>query len=364
MVRSHDYPSGRHVIPEDSASAPLRRRLARRVPLFAASTPNLRPGRLPVGWRPTSTRRPSAWSCPRWTSRRSTSPRCTGGWTGLSELVGGGGAPVHGGILEEGPGVPIVDSRCRFLGRIMLDDLITLRTEVGGIGRTLLFRTRHTFTRGEEVVARGSCLCLRQPRDARAGASARRLREAGVTRNRTCRSSTPSRHASVASPPGELTSWLDPRDQPRPRPRGARWSRRPMRGSCRGGSPAAERPGAAGACIVASCGSPSRPGGGSREWSPWCPGHVLAPRAGRIRGRRARGPCGTGCGTGRGAPGAPAAGGRREGTARRRARRGAGALRSPQRVARRDRRGAAPGTGTRPHAAGRRRRRRRRTGCL
>ena len=72
---------------------------------------------------------------------------------GFSEWLAEVGHPFTR-ILEEGPGVPIVDSRCRFLGRIMLDDLITLRTEVGGIGRTS-FRTRHTLTRGDEVVARG-----------------------------------------------------------------------------------------------------------------------------------------------------------------------------------------------------------------
>ena len=72
---------------------------------------------------------------------------------GFSEWLAEVGHPFTQ-ILAEGPGVPIVDSRCRFLGRIMLDDLITLRTEVGGIGRTS-FRTRHTFTCGDEVVARG-----------------------------------------------------------------------------------------------------------------------------------------------------------------------------------------------------------------
>ena len=72
---------------------------------------------------------------------------------GFSEWLAEVGHPFTR-ILEEGPGVPIVDSRCRFLGRIMLDDLITLRTEVGGLGRTS-FRTRHTLTRGDEVVARG-----------------------------------------------------------------------------------------------------------------------------------------------------------------------------------------------------------------
>lgn len=57
-------------------------------------------------------------------------------------------------IMEEGPGVPIVDSRCSFLARILIDDEITLRTRVGGIGRTS-FRSRHEFTRAGVTVARG-----------------------------------------------------------------------------------------------------------------------------------------------------------------------------------------------------------------
>lgn len=72
---------------------------------------------------------------------------------GLSEWLAEVGHPFRL-ILEEGPGIPIVDSRCQFLGRIMLDDRIGLRTEVGGLGRTS-FRSRHLFTRGTEVVARG-----------------------------------------------------------------------------------------------------------------------------------------------------------------------------------------------------------------
>ena len=72
---------------------------------------------------------------------------------GLSEWLAEIGRPFTR-ILEEGPGIPIVESRCSFLGRIMLDDEIVLTTTVGGIGRTS-FRSRHDFTRGPEVVARG-----------------------------------------------------------------------------------------------------------------------------------------------------------------------------------------------------------------
>ena len=57
-------------------------------------------------------------------------------------------------LLQEGPGIPIVESRCGFRERIVLDDLITLRTSLGGVGRTS-FRSRHRFTREEELVAEG-----------------------------------------------------------------------------------------------------------------------------------------------------------------------------------------------------------------
>ena len=72
---------------------------------------------------------------------------------GLSEWLAEIGRPFTR-ILAEGPGIPIVDSRCAFLARIMLDDEIVLTTTVGGIGRTS-FRSRHRFARGSEVVARG-----------------------------------------------------------------------------------------------------------------------------------------------------------------------------------------------------------------
>jgi acyl-CoA thioester hydrolase len=72
---------------------------------------------------------------------------------GLSEWLTEIGRPFTR-ILEEGPGIPIVDSRCAFLGRIMLDDQITLRTIVADVGRTS-FRSHHEFTREAEVVARG-----------------------------------------------------------------------------------------------------------------------------------------------------------------------------------------------------------------
>ena len=72
---------------------------------------------------------------------------------GLSEWLAAAGHPFTR-LLADGPGIPIVDARCRFLARILLDDEITLRTYVAGIGRTS-FRSRHDFARGDEIVAAG-----------------------------------------------------------------------------------------------------------------------------------------------------------------------------------------------------------------
>jgi acyl-CoA thioester hydrolase len=72
---------------------------------------------------------------------------------GMSEWLAEVGHPFTR-LLAEGPGIPIVDSRCAFLARILLDDVLTLSTSVGGIGRTS-FRSRHEFAREGETVARG-----------------------------------------------------------------------------------------------------------------------------------------------------------------------------------------------------------------
>jgi acyl-CoA thioester hydrolase len=84
---------------------------------------------------------------------------------GLSEWLAEIGRPFTS-ILETGPGIPIVDARCSFLGRIMLDDVIDQATEIGGIGRTS-FRSRHVFARGEDVVARGEMVHVCVDRDTR-----------------------------------------------------------------------------------------------------------------------------------------------------------------------------------------------------
>jgi acyl-CoA thioester hydrolase len=57
-------------------------------------------------------------------------------------------------ILEEGPGIPIVQTHLDIRRRVMLDDLITIRTWLGGVGTTS-FRSLHEFTRHGEVVAEG-----------------------------------------------------------------------------------------------------------------------------------------------------------------------------------------------------------------
>ena len=72
---------------------------------------------------------------------------------GLCEWVADLGWPFTR-LLEEGVGIPIVDTRCRFDRRILLDDMITIETSVGGVGTTS-FRSRHRFLRGHELCAEG-----------------------------------------------------------------------------------------------------------------------------------------------------------------------------------------------------------------
>lgn len=72
---------------------------------------------------------------------------------GLSEWLAAVGRPFTR-LLVEGPGIPVVEARCRFLARVLLDDELTLRTYVAGAGRTS-FRSRHDFTRDDELVASG-----------------------------------------------------------------------------------------------------------------------------------------------------------------------------------------------------------------
>jgi acyl-CoA thioesterase FadM len=70
---------------------------------------------------------------------------------GMSEWLAEIGHPFTR-LLEEGPGVPIVNITTRIGGRILLDDLITQRTWIGAAGRSS-FRSRHRFLRDGEVMA-------------------------------------------------------------------------------------------------------------------------------------------------------------------------------------------------------------------
>ena len=84
---------------------------------------------------------------------------------GLSEWLAEVGRPFTR-LLQEGPGIPIVETRCSFFGRIMLDDLIEQRTEIGGVGTTS-FRSRHVFRRAGEVMARGELIHVCVDRETR-----------------------------------------------------------------------------------------------------------------------------------------------------------------------------------------------------
>lgn len=72
---------------------------------------------------------------------------------GLSEWLAAVGHPFTT-LLRDGPGIPIVDSRCRFLLRVLLDDELVLRSYVTGVGRTS-FRTRHEFSRAGAMAVEG-----------------------------------------------------------------------------------------------------------------------------------------------------------------------------------------------------------------
>lgn len=88
---------------------------------------------------------------------------------GFSEWLAAVGRPFTR-ILSDGPGIPIVEARCRFLHRILLDDELTLRTYVAQIGTTS-FRSRHDFTRGEDLVAAGELVHVCVERSTRATVS-------------------------------------------------------------------------------------------------------------------------------------------------------------------------------------------------
>ncbi|MFN8109111.1 MAG: thioesterase family protein [Thermoleophilia bacterium] len=69
-------------------------------------------------------------------------------------------------LLDEGPGIPIVDARARFHGRIRLDDVIVLSTWMAAPGNSS-FRSRHRFTRDGDLVAEGELVHVCVQRDTR-----------------------------------------------------------------------------------------------------------------------------------------------------------------------------------------------------
>jgi YbgC/YbaW family acyl-CoA thioester hydrolase len=85
---------------------------------------------------------------------------------GFGEILAGIGYPMSK-VLSDGPGVPIVESRCRYLKRVLLDDVITMTSALAEVGNTS-FRSKHAFTRDGELVADGELVhvCLdRQTRE-------------------------------------------------------------------------------------------------------------------------------------------------------------------------------------------------------
>jgi YbgC/YbaW family acyl-CoA thioester hydrolase len=85
---------------------------------------------------------------------------------GFCELLAEIGYPMTK-VLTDGPGVPIVESRCRYLKRVLLDDVITVTSAIAEVGNTS-FRSKHAFTRDGELVADGELVhvCLnRQTRE-------------------------------------------------------------------------------------------------------------------------------------------------------------------------------------------------------
>lgn len=85
---------------------------------------------------------------------------------GFSEWLAELGRPFTR-LLEEGPGIPIVDVHVAIRERIHLDDILTLETWVAAVGNTS-FRSRHRFTRHETLVAEGELVHVCVDRESRA----------------------------------------------------------------------------------------------------------------------------------------------------------------------------------------------------
>jgi len=75
---------------------------------------------------------------------------------GLTEWLALAGRPFTR-LLEEGPGIPLVDVRATFRERIMLDDVLLLETWMAAPGRTS-FRSRHRFSRDGVLAAEGEAV--------------------------------------------------------------------------------------------------------------------------------------------------------------------------------------------------------------
>lgn len=85
---------------------------------------------------------------------------------GVSEWLAEVGYPFTR-LLEEGPGVPIVNISISLSGRMLLDDVIDQCSWVGAVGRTS-FRTRHRFTREGEPMAQAELVHVCVDRESRA----------------------------------------------------------------------------------------------------------------------------------------------------------------------------------------------------
>lgn len=85
-------------------------------------------------------------------------------------------------LLESGPGIPIVESRARFLKRVLLDDEIEMTTTIGGVGNAS-FRSRHRFHRDGVLAVDGELVHVCVDRETRATVPVPQwIRDAAVAR--------------------------------------------------------------------------------------------------------------------------------------------------------------------------------------
>lgn len=84
---------------------------------------------------------------------------------GLSEWLGEVGHPFTW-LLQEGPGIPVVDVHLEIKGRMMLDDQLLLTTWMAA-PRNSSFRSRHRFTRDGQLMAEGEVVHVCVDRETR-----------------------------------------------------------------------------------------------------------------------------------------------------------------------------------------------------